>query len=151
MIADTLKNRHLYGSLSPRIKDALDHIAKTDFSAIGPGKYELDGANLYVLVQAYDSIPLEQGKWECHRDYIDIQYIVEGIEQIGFGNINNMQVSTEYNAEKDIAFLTGEGDLVTLGEGSYAIFYPEDAHKPKLAPDNKPGAVKKLVVKIKVD
>jgi YhcH/YjgK/YiaL family protein len=151
MIADTLNNRHLYESISPRIKTALEHIAKTDFSATEPGKYELDGTNLYVLVQAYDSIPQNQGKWECHREYIDIQYIVEGVEQIGFGNINNMKVTTEYNSEKDIAFLAGEGDLVTLGKGSYAIFFPEDSHKPKLALNNKPVPVKKLVVKIKVN
>ena len=70
MIADILKNRHLYECISPRIKTSLEYIAKTDFSKMEPGKYELDGTNIYVLVQAYDSIPREQGKWECHQKYI---------------------------------------------------------------------------------
>ena len=151
MIADILKNKHLYGCISPRIKTALEYIAKTDFSKMEPGKYELDGTNLYVLVQAYDSIPKEQGKWECHQKYIDIQYIADGVEQIGVNSISKMKVTTEYNPEKDIAFLRGEGDYVTFSKGSYAIFFPEDAHQPKIAPGNVPGKVKKVVVKIKID
>ena len=57
MIADIIKNRHIYAPISPRIKTALDYIAKTDFSGMEPGRYELDGSNLFELVQAYDSIP----------------------------------------------------------------------------------------------
>jgi len=151
MISDTIKNRHLYAAISPRIKAALDYLSKTDFSAMEPGRIELDGTNLYVLVQKYDSLVKEQGKWECHRKYIDIQFIAEGIEQIGFTNIDNMKVSTEYNPEKDVAFLSGKGDYVTLSKGSYGIFFPQDAHQPKIAPDDKPGKVTKVVIKIKVD
>jgi YhcH/YjgK/YiaL family protein len=151
MISDTIKNRNLYGAISSRIKTALEHLATTDFSAAEPGRYELDGNNLFVLVQKYDTLPKDQGKWECHRKYIDIQYIAEGTEQIGFSNISNMMITTEYNPDKDVAFLSGVGDVVTLQKGSYGIFFPEDAHQPKLAPENKPGAVKKVVVKIRVE
>ena len=151
MIADILKNRYLYESISPRIKTALEYIAVTDFSAIEPGRYELDGANLFVLVQEYDSVPREQGVWECHQKYIDIQYIAEGVEQIGVNHIDKMQITTEYNPEKDIAFLSGDGDYVTFSKGSYGIFFPEDAHQPRIAPGNIPEKVKKVVVKIKID
>ena len=106
MIADVLKNRQIYAAISPRIKAALEYISKTDFSAMEPGRYELDGSNMFALVQAYDSIPIEQGKWECHKKYIDIQYIAEGVEQIGCNNIGQMKITTEYNPEKDIAFLS---------------------------------------------
>ena len=151
MIADTLKNRYLYENISPRIKTSLEYIANTDFSKMEPGKYELDGENLFILVQEYDTIPLEEGKWECHQKYIDIQYIAEGIEQIGVNNIGKMQFTTEYNHEKDIAFLSGNGDYVTFSKGSYGIFFPEDAHQAKIAPQNVIGKVKKVVVKIKID
>lgn len=151
MIADVLKNRHIYEAISPRIKSAFDYIASTDFSSMEPGKYELDGSNLFALVQAYDSIPEEQGKWECHKKYIDIQYIAEGVEQIGCNNIGFMHITTDYNPEKDIAFLSGEGDFVTYSKGSYGIFFPEDAHMPKIAVNNIPAKVKKVVIKIKVN
>jgi YhcH/YjgK/YiaL family protein len=151
MISDTITNRHIYAAISPRIKAALDYLATTDFSAMEAGRYEIDGNNLFVLVQKYDSIPKEQGKWECHRKYIDIQFIAEGVEQIGFRNIDGMKVVTEYNPEKDIAFLSGEGDYVTVAKDSYCIFFPQDAHKPKVALKNIPGPVRKIVIKIKVD
>jgi YhcH/YjgK/YiaL family protein len=151
MISDIIKNRHIYSSISPRIKKALDYIATTDFSEMEPGRYELDGTNLFVLVQAYDSIPKELGKWECHKKYIDIQYIAEGVELIGCNNIDRMKITTAYNPDKDIAFLSGEGDYITFPKGSYGIFFPEDAHQPKVAPGNIPGAVRKVVVKIKTE
>lgn len=150
MISDSIKNKDLYTAISPRIKAGLDYIAKTDFSAMEAGRYELDGSNLYVLVQKYDSLPKDQGKWECHRNYIDIQYIADGIEQIGFTHVSNMKVDKEYNPEKDIAYLNGDGDYVTLKKGSYGIFFPEDAHQPKVAPGDKPGPVTKVVVKVKI-
>src|ERR1035437_11082312 len=109
MIFDTLEHRELYAAISPRIKVALDYLVRTDFSTVETGRYELDGSNLFVLLQRYDSIPKEQGKWECHRKYIDIQYIASGIEQIGFSNIDGMKIITEYNLEKDGSFLCGEG------------------------------------------
>jgi YhcH/YjgK/YiaL family protein len=151
MIADVLKNWQIYAAISPRLKSALEYIAKTDFSAMEPGRYEIDGLNLFALVQAYDSIPREQGKWECHKNYIDIQYITAGVEQIGCNNIGKMKITTEYNPDKDIAFLSGEGDFITYSKGSYGIFFPEDAHMPKIAPNNVSGKVKKVVIKIKVD
>jgi YhcH/YjgK/YiaL family protein len=150
MISDTIKNKDLYTAVSPRIKAGLDYIAKTDFSKMEAGRYELDGTNLFVLVQKYDSLPRAEGKWECHRNYIDIQYIADGIEQIGFTDVATMQVKTEYNPDKDVSFLTGEGDYVTLRKGSYGIFFPDDAHQPKVAPGDKPGPVVKVVVKVKI-
>ena len=151
MIADVLKNRQIYAAISPRIKTALEYIAKTDFSAMEPGRYDLDGPNLFALVQEYDSIPREQGIWECHKTYIDIQYIAGGVEQIGCNNIGLMKITTEYNPEKDAAFLSGEGDFITFSKGSFGIFFPEDAHQPKIAVNNIPCKVKKVVIKIKVD
>lgn len=151
MIFDTITNIQVYASISPRIKTALDYLANTDISAMEAGRYDLDGTNLFVLVQKYDSIPKEQGKWECHQKYIDIQYIAEGVEQIGFQNIEKMKITVEYNPEKDIAFLSGDGDYVTLVKNSYGIFFPQDAHQPKIAPNDIPGKVIKAVIKIRVD
>jgi len=151
MIVDTVINRNVYSNISSRIKTALDYLATNDFSGMEPGRYEIDGNNLFALVQTYESILKEQGKWECHRNYIDIQYIAEGTEQIGYNNIVNMNVKSEYNPEKDIEILTGDGDYISLTEGFYAIFFPQDAHQPKVAPENKPGQVRKVVIKVKID
>lgn len=151
MIFDTISNRHLYAALSARIEAALAYLDNTDFSALSPGRYDLDNDNLFALVQEYNSVPKEQAKFECHRNYIDIQYVDRGVEQIGFGKTGKMGVSTEYDPAKDIAFLSGEGDYVTLEKGSFGIFFPDDAHQPRVAPSGVPGEVKKVVMKVKVD
>jgi len=151
MILDKIENREIYTQISPLIKAGLEHIANTDFAAKEPGRYELQGNDLYVLVQKYETVPKEQGKWECHQKYIDIQYIAKGVEQIGYANVEQMSVKTEYNPEKDICILDGKGDYLTLTEGSYGIFFPADAHQPKVAPDNITGQVTKVVVKVRLD
>lgn len=114
------------------------------------GRYDIDGDNLFAFVHKYQTIPKEQGKWECHQKYIDIQYITEGIEQIGFASIDKMEIMTDYNPEKDITLLKGKGDYATMSKGSFGIYFPHDAHQPKVAP-GQAGQVKKVVVKIKVD
>ena len=150
MISDKIENRELYSSLSLRIKAGLEYLGTTDFSVLDEGRYDIDRDNVFALVQEYETIPREEAKWECHQNYIDIQFIVEGTEQIGFGSTDNMEVMTEYNPEMDLAFLKGEGDYATLTKGFFGVYFPHDAHKPKVAPGNVPGQVKKVVVKIKV-
>ena len=78
---------------------------------------------------------------------IDIQYIVKGSEKMGYANIDSLKTTIEYNDEKDILFGTAEGDLLTVSEGMFALFTPEDAHMPGLCIDS-PQAIKKVVVKI---
>jgi YhcH/YjgK/YiaL family protein len=150
MIFDNIKNIKLYTSISPRVKTALEYLSKTDFSKITAGKYELDGNNIFVLVQEYQTIPREQGKWEFHKNYIDIQYIYEGVEQMGFGDVDTMKTSVPYDAGNDIAFVAGEGDFATVGKDSYCIFFPNDAHMPKVAVNNVPSKIKKILLKVKI-
>jgi YhcH/YjgK/YiaL family protein len=45
--------------------------------------------------------------------------------------------------------LQGDGDYVTVGAGSFVIFFPEDAHMPCMAA-GEPAKVKKVVVKVAV-
>lgn len=150
MIFDTLANKETYSAISPKIKKALDYLAQTDFNKMEPGRYDLDGSNIFALVQKYDSIPESQGKWEYHKNYIDIQFIASGTEKIGFQNINKMKPDVPYDSEKDIAFVSGTGDFVTLEKNSWAVFFPQDAHMPKVALNNKPEKVTKVVMKIKI-
>ncbi len=78
MITDNIKNANLYTGVSPRIKQAFEYLKGTDLAALPVGRIELDGKNLYVMVQEYTSKTPDQGKWEAHQRYIDLQYIVKG-------------------------------------------------------------------------
>ena len=121
--------------------------------ALADGRIEVDGDRVYVLVQSYDTVPAAaDSKFEAHRRYIDIQYIAEGREGIGYARLSDMTVTKEYNPDKDVVNGTVTPDactVVKLEPGMAGIFFPEDAHAPKLALGT-PGAVKKIVVKVLV-
>ncbi len=145
MIYDQLSNSALYQSIHPRLKQAFDYLRSTDLDTLSPGRFELDGNTLFVLVQEYEPKPVEQGKWEAHRRYVDVQYMLRGCERIDHGLIDHMQLG-EYNPEKDFQALNGQGQTLSLQEGSFAVFFPQDAHMPGLTSDDT-GIVKKIVLK----
>ena len=76
MIFDTLKNVDNYKGLG-RVYDALKFLSETDFSKIELGRYELDGDNIFYMVQSYDTDP-DKTISEAHKKYIDIQFMGEG-------------------------------------------------------------------------
>jgi len=150
MIFDTIGNYKLYSKLSPQIAGALKIAAQTDFEKISDGKYEVDSDKLFYIVQRYITKP-PVGKIEAHRKYIDIQLLVKGAEQIGYGPTNQLKIHTPYSEEKDVEFFFADGDVTFLNmtKGSFAIFWPSDAHMPGCQ-TNKPQDVIKVVFKIRV-
>ena len=84
MIYDRIENIETYTAISERLAKGLRLLRTTDFSAMEAGKYEVDGTELYYMLQCYQSKE-QNDKPEAHKKYIDIQYIVEGEEQIGVG------------------------------------------------------------------
>ena len=149
MIIDRMENSRLYYALNAKFKCAFEYIQQIDVSAIPVGRYEMEGEVMYALVQEYHTKLKEQGVWEAHRRYIDLQYVVQGAEGIGYANINHLKQG-EYDSTRDFLPLHGEGDLVTLHSGSFILLMPEDAHMPGLAIAAS-ALVRKIVIKISVD
>lgn len=147
MIIDRIENAARYARLGRRLASALEFLRATDFSQTEPGRYELDGAELYYLVQVYTPKPVAAGAAEAHRRYIDIQYVLQGEEYIGYADLSQMQAG-EYLAEKDFLKVEGSVDLVRVAAGSFMLLYPNDAHMPGLT-TGAPGVVRKVVVKVK--
>jgi YhcH/YjgK/YiaL family protein len=148
MIVDRITNAGLY-SADKKLAKALAYLAKTDFAKVEPGKYELDGAKLFALVQQVETKAKEEKQFEAHRKYIDVQFIVSGAEQMGYTHISTLKTSQAYDADKDCEMLRGAGDFITATAGTFVVFFPEDAHMPCVAM-GKPAAVKKVVVKVAV-
>jgi YhcH/YjgK/YiaL family protein len=148
MIIDQITNSHLYYSLHPGLKVAFETIQQTDLTTLPIGRIELDGENLFAMVQQSDSKPIEQGIWEAHRRYMDLQMEIQGSEKIGYANIARLSQG-EYNAAKDFIPLFGAGDFLTMVPGNFILLLPQDAHMPGIAV-NAPAPVKKLVIKIAV-
>lgn len=68
------------------------------------GKQELEGEHLFVSVDNYTTKYKNETRYDSHRKYIDIQYIIEGKELMGLTTLDNVKITEPYNKEKDITF-----------------------------------------------
>ncbi len=149
MVIDKLQNSTLYENLGDRIKKAFNYLKGTDFSKTANGKYEIQGNDIFAIVNEYNTKDATEGKLESHRNYLDVQYVAKGVEQIGYVPFNNQKPDIDYNKENDISFYSGEKSFTKLEEGMFAIFFPTDIHMPGIKLDT-PVKVKKVVVKVKI-
>jgi len=146
MIIDKIENAKLYYNLGMRIKKALDYTRQTDLKNLQPGKYEIEGDNIFALISEYETKTESEGKLEAHRKYIDVQYVIEGEELMGYAPLGNQQILEPYKEENDIVFYNGEKSFTKVTAGMFAIFFPTDVHMPGICVE-KMSAVKKLVIK----
>jgi YhcH/YjgK/YiaL family protein len=102
-------------------------------------------------VQQYVTRAANECVWEAHSTYIDVQCVVEGVERMGVAHIARTREREPYDLARDVAFFERGSDYVTIAEGMFAIFWPEDVHSPGVAVDDTaPVPVRKIVIKAAV-
>ena len=140
------------GWLPQPLKVAIDHLKSTDFTAKKAGRYELQGADIFVLVSDITTKPATENRPEIHRNYIDVQFLCHGAERIGVAvDTGNNPVAEDLLAEKDILFYDAmENETpVEMTPGSFAVLFPSDVHRPGCQSET-PSDIRKVVVKVKV-
>lgn len=150
MILDTLTGAAAYGALNHRFATALAWLA--DFSPETPdGRTDLEGDDLYALVQSYGTVNPDQKPYESHRDYADIQYVAAGVEVIYYAPVSSLRPTTAYDPQKDCRLYadSSAGTPLQLGPGTLAIFLPHDGHKPGCV-NGAPELIKKVVIKVRL-
>jgi YhcH/YjgK/YiaL family protein len=152
MILDRLENAGFYRGLGQRVTDALNYLANADFSRVAEGRHTLDGEELFALVQRYRTKPICKAQWEAHRRYVDVQYVIQGTERMGYAPLDSrLTIQQPYDAAKDIAFFDAQGDLFEVRAGMFVLFGPQDVHAPGLACSSGiPIEVLKVVVKCRL-
>ncbi len=148
MIFDTLENIKNYEGLG-RVYTALEFLKKADFAKMDLGRYELDGDNIFYMVQSYDTDP-QKTVSEAHKKYIDIQFMVDGEELIGVASMCCDKKEIEAKPENDVWFYDCKTEPITLFKNSFTVLYPNDLHCPGVATSDKPMTCRKVVVKVKV-
>jgi len=148
MILDNIVNADKYIGLHPRFAKAFEYIRQLDLATLEVGKTEIDGKDLHVAVSAKEGNSAEAAKFECHNNYIDIQFCPSGTEKLGWKPRHKcVEPIDAYNPEKDILFFKDKPDTYfDFHAGDFAIFFPEDVHAPMIGE----GIIKKLVVKVKI-
>lgn len=150
MIVTDIKHIDHQVSMTSSIKKAIAFLRQPDIHLLADGRVDIDGQQVFALVQRYETVMTDAPKFEYHRKYIDIQHIVSGEEAIGWAPAERMTITDVYDLDKDICFGTvpaGEMTSVRLHAGQLAVLYPEDGHAPKLAV-SAPSHVLKIVVKV---
>lgn len=154
MIYDRLTNSKKYYALGKNIQKGFEFLLSSDLKNMADGRYSIDGDKIYANIQSLKTKPIEDRKWEAHRKYIDIQYVIKGEEKMGYGILDDFnKIIEEYDSERDITFLDTDKNnynFIGVKAGDFVIFYPDDVHAPMLAYD-KPEEIKKVIVKIALD
>ena len=146
MVFDTIENASLYYGLGPRFQAALEWIQAADANTMESGqRMDIDGDNLYATYFDLTTLPGEESKLEGHREYADLQYLIEGREQVGYALLGTAAPVSAYTP--DIQFYQGGWDALTLSPGCFYIVWPQDLHAPRVA-SGAPEQVRRLVVKI---
>ena len=151
MILDTIDNTHLYLGLNTRFARAFEIFRDKTLSQKQDGRYAVDGEKIYYTIQRYTTKPLNEGNLEAHRKYIDIQFLLAGVELLGYVPLKGLTTAEEYNPQKDIAFFNTPKEItkVKLEPGLFCILFPDDTHLP-CRQFTGPTEVRKVVIKIRL-
>lgn len=150
MIYDKINKLQLYADISSDIYLGLKWLRDINPN-IANGVYEIN-QSVKAIVSAYTTKEINENGYEAHREYIDIQYLISGKEVVNSLPLEYLKELKAYNKESDSAFYVETGikpQELLLGNGYFAILFPQDGHMPQLCV-NTSGFVKKVVVKVKI-
>lgn len=107
-------------------------LKNNDLSRLEIKRYDIDGDNLYATISEYVTKNEEDARFEAHQKYIDIQYVINGVEQIGIAPLlQKKNILVPYDAIKDIEFMTVTQSVnYKVTPAKFFIFFPSDAHRP---------------------
>ena len=126
MIYDKLSNLSLYQGLNENLDKAIQYITTHNLNDLPLGKTVIDGNLVYINV-------MEKRSFEIHKNYMDIQMDLIGIERVDTGDYHKVTIEN-YNQDSDVA--TAESDTLAgciLGPGNFIICMANEPHKPNIA------------------
>lgn len=141
---------------SKALQKALKFLHETDFKTKSDGEYPIGEDGIVARVSRYKTRKASESSLpETHTKMIDVQYVAEGEEFLGWCPFSpELEVAVEYDESKDATFykrLVPDSNII-LSPGMFAILYPSDVHRGGRAVDEEnPSEVLKIVVKVPVD
>lgn len=149
MIYDKLANITLYKGISKNLDTAIQYLSTHDLNQLPLGKTSVDGDLVYINVMETKAQPLEERKYEVHKNYLDIQIDLIGTERVDTGDFHKVTLEN-YNTEADVAVAYSD-DVASciLGPGNFIICMAREPHKPNIAV-SEDTFLKKAVVKVHI-
>lgn len=153
MIVANINDYKTAAYLSTQMKQLIGKALEITASNPADGRYDIDGDGAFVLISSPMTEAHEKRLAEIHQKYLDVQILLLGKEVIGYGiKLTHDAADQDLLADKDIAFYQEipNEQFVSMNQGDFAVFYPNELHRP-LCAAGKEQPVKKAVVKIKMD
>ena len=149
MVYDKIDNIETYKGLSEDIYEGLKFL-KNATPDLACGVHEIN-PRVKAIVSEYETKPVNENGYEAHKKFIDIQYLLRGTEKNCCLPLERLKETKPYKEEIDAAFYEAEVPVqeLLLGEGYFAIYWPQDGHMPCLRADGG-ETVKKVVVKVEL-
>jgi YhcH/YjgK/YiaL family protein len=150
MVIDSLKNVETYKGLSPDIYVGLKFLAEAK-SDIELGVHPIN-ENVKAIVSSYETVDEFVRGYEAHQHVIDIQYPIIGMERVKWSPIKDMDVNIPYDDAKDRTFYknpSAQGTHIDIGNGIFAIMFPQDGHGPQHKVGEK-EVIKKITIKVSI-
>jgi biofilm protein TabA len=114
---------------------------------LAPGKYAIEGTDAYAMIAAGPPKNIDDVKWESHRKFIDLQYVIAGKVKLGVAAVSSATVTAPYDQTRDAANYTAQGKYYQATPEEFFLFFPQDAHRPDIKVDGY-DTLKKLVIKV---
>ena len=117
------------------------------------GEFPIRGRDAFFRVMSYATKPADECRIEGHREYIDIQFSLDGAEGIDVFHASGHGSAGSYDEDADIEFYGN--DLALLAStvnlpGYFTLLFPHDLHRPRKRITGVKH-VKKAVIKIRKD
>jgi YhcH/YjgK/YiaL family protein len=124
---------------------AFAFLKNMNLDTLSAGKYPIIGDQVFASVTEAPSRNKEDVKWESHKHYVDLQYIIKGKEMIGVADTSTATIIEPYSP--DVINYSAEGKYYIAEPGTFFLFFPNNAHRPTIKVDGY-DVVKKIVIKI---
>ena len=150
MLYSQLNKSSRYYAINDNFSKAFEFIMRVKKENLLVGRYEIDGDNIFAIVQEYESKESKECRFEGHRKYIDIQCVLSGTEIVQVVNISDSQSVSQYVSDNDIEFFECKikPKEYIIKENDFCVLWPSDIHKPGIC-FLEHCKVKKIVVKVK--
>ena len=148
MILDCWENWARYVGLHHGFDKVFAFLNQVQISQLPVGRYEIAGDKVYAIAAREAGRSREAALLESHRRYIDIQWVLEGVDEMGWRPLAQCAtVKSPYDPDKDIKFFADRPDVwIPVTAGTFVIFFPDDAHAPLVGD----GEIHKIIVKVAV-
>lgn len=137
-------------SLEERCMEAVKFLSQLNAEDLSLGRHDVNEGFFYNVIE-YDTTNEADKPYESHRKFVDIQFLLSGVEIMQIIDIDRLQVKNLYDSIKECTLYKSLNNTasIILRPGSVMILYPKDAHR-SMSYNGTVNHVVKIVGKIRI-